>query len=86
MPDEGLKAWERGDRVLRAYATINAAPDMAYVTDENRNNVTRVIADLLHYCTHQNGGVAPDPAKHMDIDAVMSKAQALYSFEHDTGR
>ena len=26
-PDEELKPWERGDRVLQAYETINAAPD-----------------------------------------------------------
>ena len=86
MPDEELKSWQRGDRVLRAYETINAAPDMVYVTDKNHNNVTRIIADLLHYCTHQNSRVAPDAARHMDIDAVMSKAQAIYNFEHDTGQ
>lgn len=84
MPDEELKPWERGDRVLRAYETINAAPDMAYVTDENSNNVSRIIADLLHYCAHQNTRVAPDDARHIDVDALMAKSQAIYSFEHDT--
>jgi hypothetical protein len=86
MAREELKPWERGDRVLQAYETINAAPDMVYVTDENNNNVSRIIADLLHYCAHQNSRVAPDAAKHIDIDALMSKAQAIYTFEHATGK
>jgi len=86
MPDEELAHWERGDRVLQAYETINAAPDMVYVTDKNSNNVSRIIADLLHYCAHQNSRVAPDAARHIDIDAVMAKARAIYSFEHDTGQ
>jgi hypothetical protein len=86
MAREELKPWERGDRVLQAYETINAAPDMVYVTDENNNNVSRIIADLLHYCAHQNRRVAPDAAKHIDIDALMSKAQAIYTFEHATGK
>ena len=86
MAAEELKHWERADRVLQAYEKINADPGMVYVTDENHNNVTRIIADLLHYCTHQNSRVAPDAARHMDIDAVMAKARAIYSFEHDTGQ
>jgi len=86
MPNEELAHWERGARVLQAYETINADPGMVYVTDENNNNVSRIIADLLHYCAHQNSRVAPDDAKHIDIDALMSKAQAIYTFEHDTGQ
>jgi hypothetical protein len=85
MPDKELTSWERGDRVLQAYEKINADPGMAYVTDKNYNNVTRIIADLLHYCAHQNRRV-PDAGRHMDIDAVMAKARAIYSFEHDTGK
>jgi len=86
MAREELKPWERGDRVLQAYETINAAPDMVYVTDENNNNVSRIIADLLHYCTYQNSRVGSDAARHMDLDAVMAKARAIYSFEHDAGQ
>ena len=86
MAHEELKPWERGDRVLQAYETINAAPDMVYVTDENNDNVSRIIADLLHYCAHQNTRVAPDDARHIDVDALMSKAQTIYTFEHDTGK
>jgi hypothetical protein len=85
MPDREVTSWERGDSVLHAYEKINADPGMAYVTDKNYNNVTRIIADLLHYCTHQNSRV-PDAARQMDIDAVMAKARAIYSFEHDTGQ
>lgn len=84
MADEELKPWERGDRILQAYETINADPGMVYVTDENSNIVTRIIADLLHYCTHQNSRVAPDAPGHMVIDVVMSKARAIYDYEHDT--
>ena len=84
MPDEKLAHWERGDRVLRGYEKINADPGMAYVTDKNGNNVTRIIADLLHYCAHQNGRA--DAARQMDVDAVMAKARAIYGFEHDTGQ
>jgi hypothetical protein len=86
MPDKELTHWERGDRVLQAYEKINPDPGMVYVTDKNYNNVTRIIADLLHYCTHQNSRVAPDASRHMDIDAVMAKARAIHSFEHDTGQ
>ena len=86
MADEELKHWERGDRVLQAYETINADPVMVYVTDENANNVARIIADLLHYCTHQNGRVAPDAGKHIHIPTLMAKAQAIYDYEHDTGQ
>ena len=85
MPDKDLSHWERGDRVLHAYEKINSDPGMIYATDKNHNNVTRIIADLLHYCAHQNGRVAPDALRHMDIDAVMAKAQALYTFENATG-
>jgi hypothetical protein len=84
MPDEDLKPWERGDRVLQAYETINTAPDMVYAADENSNNISRIIADLLHYCAHQNIRVAPDDARHIDVDALMAKSHAIYSFEHDT--
>lgn len=86
MADEDLRPWERGDRVLQAYAKINTAPDMAYVTGENSNNISRIIADLLHYCAHQNILVAPDDTRHIDVDALMAKSQAIYSFEHDTGK
>jgi hypothetical protein len=86
MPDKELTSWERGDSVLHAYEKINTDHGMVYVTDKNYNNVTRIIADLLHYCTHQNSRVAPDASRHMDIDAVMAKARAIYSFEHDTGQ
>jgi hypothetical protein len=86
MPDEELKPWERGDRVLRAYEKINAAPDMVYVSDKNNNNVSRIIADLLHYCAHQNSRVISDAARQIDIGTLMAKAQAIYSFEHDTGK
>jgi len=85
MPDRELTNWERGDSVLHAYEKINADPGMAYVTDKNYNNVTRIIADLLHYCAHQNSRV-PDAARQMDVDAVMAKARAIYGFEHDTGQ
>jgi hypothetical protein len=86
MPDKELTSWERGDSVLHAYEKINPDPGMAYVADKNHNNVTRIITDLLHYCTHQNSRVAPDASRHMDIDAVMAKARAIYSFERDTGQ
>jgi hypothetical protein len=86
MPDKELTSWERGDSILHAYEKINPDPGMAYVTDKNYNNVTRIITDLLHYCTHQNSRVAPDASRHMDIDAVIAKARAIYSFEHDTGQ
>jgi hypothetical protein len=86
MPDKELTSWERGDTVLHAYEKINPDPGMAYVADKNYNNVTRIIADLLHYCAHQNTRVDPDASMHMDIDAVMAKARAIYSFEHDTGQ
>lgn len=86
MPDEKLAHWERGDRVLRGYEKINTDPGMAYVTDKNGNNVTRIIADLLHYCAHQNGRVGAETARQMDVDAVMAKARAIYGFEHDTGQ
>ena len=86
MHDKELTSWERGDRVLHSYEKINPDPGMAYVADKNYNNVTRIITDLLHYCTHQSSRVAPDASRHMDIDAVMAKARANYSFEHDTGQ
>lgn len=86
MPNEELAHWKRGDRVLQAYEKINVDPGMVYVTDRNSNNVTRIIADLLHYCTYQNSRVAPDAGRHMDVDAVMAKARAIYSFEHDAGQ
>ena len=86
MPDEILTHWERGDRVLQAYGKINADPGMVYIPDKNSDNVTRIIADLLHYCTHQNSRIGPDAGGHMDLDAVMAKARAIYSFEHDTGK
>jgi len=86
MPNEELANWERGDRVLQAYGKINADPGMVYIPDKNSNNVTRIIADLLHYCTYQNSRVGPDDGRHMDLDAVMAKARAIYSFEHDTGQ
>jgi hypothetical protein len=54
MPDKELTSWERGDNVLHAYEKINPDRGMVYVTDKNYNNVTRIIADLLHYCAHQN--------------------------------
>ena len=86
MPNEELNHWVRGDRVLQAYEKINADPAMVYVTDKNNNSVTRIIADLLHYCTHQNSRVGTDAARQMDIDAVLAKARAIYGFEHDTGQ
>ena len=86
MPDKELTSWERGDSVLHAYEKINPDPGMAYVADKNYNNVTRIITDLLHYCTHQNSRVGPDASRHMDIDAVLAKARAIYTFERDTGQ
>ena len=86
MPDKEPTSWGRGDSLLHAYEKINPDPGMAYVADKNYNNVTRIITDLLHYCTHQNTRVAPDASRHMDIDAVMAKARAIYTFEHDTGQ
>ena len=86
MADEDPKPWERGDRVLQAYGLINTAPDMVYVTGENGNNISRIIADLLHYCAHQNDRLAPAGARHIDVDALMAKSRAIYSFEHDTGQ
>jgi hypothetical protein len=58
MPNEELTHWERGDRVLQAYETINAAPDMVYVTDENNNNVSRIIADLCKRWVTAAGNLA----------------------------
>jgi len=86
MPDEELTHWGRGDRVLQAYEKINADPGMVYVTDRNNNDVPRIIADLLHYCTHQNSCIGPDSDRQMIIDVVIAKAQALYTFEHAKGQ
>jgi hypothetical protein len=89
MPDACLKPWERAARLLEEYEGLTQDPTMIYSSgkeEENRDMVARVIADMLHYCMHQNSRVAPDAARHIDIGTLMAKAQGIYDFEHDTGQ
>lgn len=81
MADKQLKPWERADRLLQKYEMINPDPTMVYVTDENTDNVTRIIADLLHYCAHQNSRVGPEADSYTELDAILREAEALYNSE-----
>jgi hypothetical protein len=84
--DEPLKAWERADELLKHYELLNNDPNMVYVTDDNKDKVMRIIADLLHYCSRQNSRVGPDADCFIDIEKITREAEALYNSEpHSMG-
>jgi hypothetical protein len=86
MPDEELTHWGEATASSEPTKRSNADPGMVYVTDRNNNNVPRIIADLPHYCTHQNSCIGPDSDRQMIIDLAIARAQALYTFEHAKGQ
>lgn len=76
-----LKPWERGDLVLQQYEMICIDPTMTYMKDENKENIVRVIADLLHYCSYQNACVCSGAEGYIDIERILPAAQGLYNSE-----
>ena len=81
MPDADLKPWERADRLLKEYEGLNQDPTMVYNGKDNKANVTRVIAELLHYCSYQNSRVGLGAIGYLPIPDILRDAEALYRSE-----
>lgn len=78
MLEEPFSPWERGAKILTHYEGLSHDPTMIYSrSDDNRDMVVRVVADLLHYCMDK----ITTNRTFIDMDAVIQDSIALYNSE-----
>jgi hypothetical protein len=75
MPDADLKPWERAERLLQEYEGFSQDPTMIYGALDNKQMVTQVAADLLHYCMHQNAKTD----RFINMEDMIQEAIAIYN-------